>query len=374
MAIQNTGDIYYPLDPFNPGTSSAGSFTTQDTCSAANSGVAQVIYLPQDGTIDRVGFYLNAVTTGATQVVSMQTVNSPTNFQPTGTNYGGSLPASVVTTTATPGYYEAIFSTPATAFAGDQVAFCFNQPATSFGSFASTRISGMASIWPNDSPAYLVHNGTSWGRGANTGPIVCGIGYGANNYIDFRSAGMPLAVGGTGSTNVSSTGAVRYFGNFFTPTVKMRVRGMWFKTTSTARDTNLILWESTGTTALAAGFFQSATWNNITPTCVAMNWDDGYPPVVLTPGTSYIYTYSATNSTNVALSNFVTNTAGQLSAYPGCAGGGQYLTWYNGTSWSSNTSAVATGVGLIINGLDDGAGGGGGGGLLVNPGMLGGIR
>lgn len=351
MALQSVPSFIYPQQDIRASGTTIPSIAALDSVSAANAGWGIVFRAPKAGTLVRVGFYVQAVTTGATVNVAFQNVDA--SGLPNGVNAGGSSPTTVSVTAA--GWYEANFTTGATVTAGQKIAAVVTQPATP-GSMTDGRLANVVQL-PIIEPYYVLNSaGSAWSK-PNTGvtPLFA-IGYSTSDYIHLTNASPFNAVT---STSVNTGAAVRRWGARFQVPFSCRAVGAAFWTTAQfPPDGSLVLYNDAGTALATATFTSAAAAQPSAGNGYDLYFDSG-TQVTLSVAAYYRLAFTATSATSQGCYDGTVNSTGLLSALPG--GPLFSLTTYNGTAWDdTQTTRYPFGLSLMIDQLSDGAGGGGG--------------
>lgn len=365
MALQNIGSLIIPSVYLLNGSTTTLTINAGEAVSTANSGWGFSFKVPKSGTLTRIGIYIQTVTTPGTLNFSLQTLSSGL---PTGTNYGGSTPVSVAVTTA--GWYEATIS--ATATAGDKIAACIQNDITLTGAFTNGRLNSAFQIYTDNSPSYLNSAGGTWTKVGIAAPYLAAVGYSSTDYANTIGHITAPFLSATGEV-FSTTGATRRWGADFTPQFKMRARGIIFRSPSTVQNFTGVIYDATGTTALATGTHTSADFY---PSITSINTGGVYVPfdsgatLIMNAGTSYKVVAVAGTATSMNAYKATANSAGLMSMMP--LSTNWTYTSYDGTSWTSDATSYPASIYLEVDQLDDGASSATG--ILVNSGMTGGMK
>lgn len=330
-----------------------GIIATVFVIDAASEKAAVMFQAPKTGTINRIGFYVGAHTTGATLDCEVQTVSTTTIF-PSGTKVGSSTTGTVATTAT--GWYEATLSTGAAVNKGDRIALVVAQPASSPGNCAI----GALDSWVYDTsstnyPAGALYTSSWAAAGSFKRPIIFP-GYDDSTYGGVFGS-MPVTEVNTSFTlNTGST--PDEVGNVFTTVAPLRIVGarVFINPGGDSRDFTLKLYDSANS-VLASETFDSASFHTGWTMWADLLFDAG----VDTTAGLHRMTILPTTASNATVSYLTipnnTTYAGVRHAMPG----GVNTYWTQRTDAGSWTDTNTRFMGLVplFDGVSDGAGGGG---------------
>lgn len=325
---------------------------------AAGEKAGFVFEVPKTGTISKVGFRTNSVTTAQTLRVSLQTVGA-TDGHPTGTLYGGST-AGTQASPASNTFYLVTLGTGASATIGDVVAAVIEFDATVGNLFidglATAQAGGAGVQFP-----YTRSYTTVWANESSMIPILA-IEYSDGTY-EYVGGAYPLATTFNTAFNSGSTPDER--------ALKMnlpfscRAIGFWWYGILDLGDCDIVLYQ--GTTALETRTLDKDFKGNNVQGFYRRRFPGSR---VLSINTDYYLSIKPASTSDVTSFEATVNAAAMMDQFEL----GQKLTFASRTdagAWTADTLRRPL-IGLIIDQLDDGAGGAGG--LLVHPGMSGGMR
>lgn len=322
------------------------AFNTMTVDASGEKG-AFVVAAPKAGDIHKVHWRVGTVTTPTDTDVRLETVSATDGF-PTGTLLGTTTNGTITSGSITSNTWQAATLTAdATVTKGQLVAVV---------------------IAPSGTPSYLISSITGAGfpyRALYTGswsssPIarpVCAL-----EYSDGSFALMP-GVFPFSAINIHT------FANNSTPdelalkfrlAAPVRVSGAWAALDSDG-DVGIVLYDSDGTTALAT----ASKDKDVTPATSGIGpfYFTFSSSQQLSASTYYRLAVKPSTTTSLSAYSFDVNSAAILDQLEG----GQdfhYSSRTDAGAWSDTTTRRLM-VGLIIDGIDDGAGAGGGGGPLI---------
>jgi hypothetical protein len=348
---------------------SADSAQTQ-VIDAANEKLSTLFMALGADTVTRAAFKTRSVTGGEhTVTVSIQTVDlTTTPAEPTGTIVGGGSPCSVTQTINGTGgdntVYEVTFDNSFTLTKGTIYALVIE--ITTYAGSGLIQFSQSNDVaWPCDSyQSYtMVDTGGGWVADVEDHLLSC-VGT-ASEAIWMPGVFPP---GNDGSADSSSedhsvgfksmsTSSPDEVANIFTLPVPMRTYGPCVNIRADGNYTAKLYSDPTGTPTLLASVsfdkdFRVQTGHHMTQ---VLPWDS---VVELDANTEYAVSLLFTTATASRVTAGNCNSTWMMSAYPG----GANWEWAtrNGSSgaFTKITTRRAVGIGLWINGVDDGAGGG----------------
>ncbi|HTE19510.1 MAG TPA: hypothetical protein VK689_14165, partial [Armatimonadota bacterium] len=298
---------------------------------------------------DRVSFRIPSLTTAQLLRVGLETLDA--SGDPSGTQYGGSAPATQTPVTATT--YEVTLPTPATAVAGDRIALVIQFDSTTGAVNVASAPAGPGSTGTGF-PYIDTYNGSVWTR-QSAALAVLSIRYNDGLYaaVGAVPAGLLAAV----TFNSGST--PDEIGNLINLPFPLEASGFWGQLDFDAA-ADIILYDGDGTTVL-----RSVSLSNLYRggTAAARYELPFSSPVTLAKNTNYRLVAKPTSGSNVSVHRLTCLSAAHLDGMPG----GQVIHETSRTdagAWSQSTAQRIL-LGLLASKLDDGAGGGGGG--LASP-------
>ena len=351
MAIQTyKGITAIPETPLQySGSSNSASFNL----SVANAKAALVFQAPKTGTISAVIWRCNTVTTACTIDVRLETVDTAANGDPTGTLFGTTTNAAVALTNANNNtFITTTLTLGASVTAGNLLALVIAQPAVSSGDM-------QVGIYNDQScgfPFTDTFNGTAWTK--QVASINALFQY-SDGSVEPVPGNIPiLAV----SATFNSASSPNERGIKITPPFPCNVMGAWVWADFDG-DCSVTLYDTDGVTALATTsvnrFARQNQNNNIHMVIFPAT-------VTLSAASAYRLALKPTTTTNIIGNEVTAASAAAMDTFS--LGQSCILTTRTGTgSWTETTTSRAS-MGLLVNGLSDGAGGAGGrGGKFLTP-------
>lgn len=195
----------------------------------------------------------------------------------------------------------------------------------------------------------------SYSKSSNS-VMVIALKYDDGTYAEFPFNFVPAA-NINSYTGVQSTSSPDEYALRFQVPASIRVKGAWMLIDSD-NDVNVNLYNSGGTSLASASLdAQQRTDTGASPKLFIFDTS-----VTLSANTTY-YLGAISASTAIAFASVEAPTAGHMAAFPGQS------EWYMATrtdagSWTETTDEWLI-AGLIVDGIDDGAGSGGGGGSFT---------
>lgn len=312
---------------------------------------AHIVQAPKTGSIHKVHWRTGTVTTPTDTDVRLETVELTTQGNPSGTLFGTNTNATQASASITSNtWITTTLTADASVTRGDVLAVV---------------------IAPSGSPNYNVSHATlanvgfpyrrqfttSWIGGASSSGATCALEYSDGSFAYcpgvFPWSAINAHTIGSGSTPDEI--ALRF--SFAAP---LRVSGAWIAAEADG-DWSLVLYDSDGTSAL-----QTATRDKEVRSTngFALHHHVIFPASQqLLASTTYRLSFKPTSATTGVIYSFDVAAAAILDQMEG----GQNLHYSARTdagAWSETTTRRPM-IGLIIDGIDDGAGAGGGGGPLV---------
>jgi hypothetical protein len=311
--------------------------------------MAHIDYMPETKTVDRVFFRISGATTGCDALVRIETVDTSTGL-PTGTLVHANA-SELVTITSGAANYEVTFSAGSfTINRGTLIAIVIAQSSgtpvnvymTYFREWKST--AGLPYVIDFDSTASVRLNFSLLaGLGSPSSAVKMRDLWPITSFTveSFKQGDSPNTVGN--KVNISAP---------------VRVSGAWVLVDADSTGT-VKLYSTDGTTVLASAPIET----NLPPTAAAyINYYKFNSSVELTSGTYYL-AVEATGASNLSV---YSATFASAEWRDGSPMGGSTLTFSRCTqtptstaSWTDDTTKQAF-MGLMIDGISDGAGGGGG--------------
>lgn len=315
---------------------------------ASGEKAATVLYATYTDTITHVLFRTGTVTTPQPLRVGIETVDA--NGDPSGTQYGGSVPG-ILASPASNTTYEVALATPASSVVEDEIAFVVQFD----GTVGNLNIAIVArSVGNFRGIPYSDHFTGSWLHSA-AATFYGGIRYSTYGY---QPVGTIPGIGTLFNCNTGTT--PNEMGNQWTPVFACAISGLWMVCDADG-GFDAILYDTDLSTVLAqvgAGAPKRG------------GTGQGYFEVpfteqVLTVGQPYGMTIKPTTTTTVIINRCTVQSSTQLNAL--WLGSSLYEIQRVGSgSWTHNTAQRIL-IGPIISKLDNGIGGGAaaGGGPLV---------
>lgn len=345
MAIADLDDLVFLPRP--------GEFTSnsQLLLDASGEKAAFVFRAPRTGTIDRVCFRTQTVTTGDTLDVRLETVDAATG-DPTGTLWAANTNASQVVANADDNvWFEVTLTAGAVVTRGDRIAFVIVNGAAGALNIVQQIANSMLERLPMRPMNYALHFASSWAK-QNSGMV------GAVRYSDGSYAHVPNLepLANTAATVFNSGSSPDERGNRFILPFKARCVGLWAGLAKTAGATvDLKLYDS-GSTLLESVNLDL----DVMEGSGGNAWGLFDSSVTLDAGSLYRMTIAPDTATSVTDREQIMQSAALMNAAHG--GDAMYLTTRtDGGAWT-DTATQRVSMGLILDGLDDGAGGGSSGG------------
>lgn len=324
---------------------SGGTFATA-VIDASGEKVAFILQAPKSGTIDRVCFRTATVTTGQTVDVRVETVGA--DGYPTGALWGTNTNGAQVIASADDNvWFEKTLTAGATVTKGDVFAIVI-----SLSGAGNMQIAYWSPIHTAARP-YGAHFTASWAKLA--GAPVCAVRY--NNESYGHLMGVYPWTAATNSQWSDSTNPDER-GNKITVPMACRVVGAWMNAASVLGDFTIKLYDS------GLSLLESIDVDGDHTGGVAIVGDYKVmfgTSVTLAAGASVFLTKRVTTATQSNLFEY-TVPAG-LQADGGTPGGGRmlYATRNNDAGAFTEDATRLAHIGLLVDGLDDGAGGSGSG-------------
>lgn len=346
------GGFWFPRLPEH--SASTPSFTTGDVLDADGEKDAYILRVPRTGTLKAVGFRLGTVTQAPTNGlrVSFQDVSLTTGDPDEATDQfrdvtSGLTTGAWVTTglitddgtdtgvkrSVTRGALLAVVVEFASFSAGDNLGVYARASVNTIGSGAVGH-------------AYNTHKtGGTWAK--NRGALNLALQYDDDVWECLDLPMHNLAA--LNSVNFSSSSSPDERGLIFQFPAPVAVRGGWWRGLNTATDTDMVLYDANGTTALETITFDA----QVTTTGIGGN--ASYAPFsqdrVLLANTPYRLVMKP-GSSNMTLHDFDVAAAAIMNAHEG----GQawhYTQRTDGGAWSETTTKRPM-MGLLVTGIDDG--------------------
>ena len=344
------GQIYMPILQGTPSTFSV-------TLDANGEYVAFIIPIPKTGTLKKVGFRVNSVTTSDTINVRIETVDD-TNGYPTGTLYVANATGSVESPSASTIYYVSINSTTGISVTkGDIIAVKFSldyvDGKLSINTYCSGFGTGISSTYL---PYIVTYLGGAYSKiAASTGLYIL-LEY-DGEFVPFLGS-TPLASNTTEAFNNTSNPTHRGL-KITMPVTCQAIGAVAFVDLDAATD--LVLYDTNGSTAIETIAAQDKD--------IRSGTSAGHIPFLfsqartLTAGSTYRVVLRPASSSNVGIGTFTTTDDGSLCAIDLFdLGQNACYTSCNGTpsdtgSWTDSLTK-RTQISLIINAYDVPVGGG----------------
>lgn len=348
MAIVSVPNLYIPSPTHNSVSQSLG-FAAM-TLDASGELAAAVLQAPKTGSIRKVHFRTGTVTTATDTDVRIETVDAATG-NPSGTLFGtttnvtvasGSLSANTWITTGN-------LTADASVTKGDRLAVVVAPSGSP--NYQVVRIGG--GYQADVGFPYATHfASSSWTKSDAATPVV------ALEYSDGSFACMPYVTPFTAvNTHTVGTGSTPdEVALKFQLAAPVRATGAWLRIDGDA-DYDVILYDSDGSTSLASVSVDADIRSSAGQSAPTIALFTG--TASLTAATNYYLAIKPTTASTLTAYSFDVNAAAILDQMDG----GQNFHWAQQTDaggWSATTTRRPI-MGLIIDGIDDGAGGGSGG-------------
>lgn len=337
------------------------SNTNTFTFDGATDLLAVVLHVPATGTIANVHYNVNTASTPSLTLRTELRTVSATTGQPNaaGTLYGSSTSITVANPT-TGNKTAAVNATAATA--GDLCAVVWDLSAFTSGSFTLSQALGNTVYLGATGFPYAVRNTTGTTALASLVMNCFALEYSGSVYYPLETSCV-VATSATQNVNTTTPRA----GNLFTAPAPLRACGMYAIGGSEAVvDCSLELRDGVSDTVLATCTIDKD--QVMTGSQQHFRFFDSRSTVNLTKGSTYralLRQDTSASSDNLRYLTSIPANAqlGQLSGGANC-----YGTRYNGSTYT-DTNTDRLGIGIIYDGVDDGAGGAAGVKYRVNMGM-----
>jgi len=310
-----------------------------------------VFQAPKTGTIDRILWQSGTASGSPTVDVRLETVGTGS---PSGTLFGTNT--NIVTGTVTSNTaYESTLTAGASVTQGDFLALVW-----AYASGTSIQIA-LASSNPSAGGAMGSQLNLPQISTAGTYSLISGrlayaaIRYSDGAYLPIASGGVAYGVGSTTSPYTSGEKGIRFRLPF-----TARVSGCW-NTFDPDVDYTINLYADATAPGGTAILSQAIATNRFIQKTAVGSVFSFASKTTLTANTWYRLVASSSGSPGI---RYLVNTIPSAS-YSAAVATDHYQTESSGGSWS-NTETILPQMGVIIDGLDDGAGGGGGGFRAVN--------
>lgn len=358
MTLQTVRGLFYP-DPAAYGTLVLGTTTFLSfLLDSAAEKLAFVFRVPKTGNLARIGFRTATVTTGDTLRVSFQDVSAADGHPDGGVDQFRTV--TVLDANDNTWFRSGLVTNDGTdngslraVTRGQVVAAVIDFSSFVAGSLNIAAKQLNASVAPWVGLNYVDHFTASWSKGANSCAVI------AIEYDDGTFAFIPNSFPCetnvvSGAINAGTTPdevALRFrLGG------KARVSGFWIAS-NLANDTDVILYDSDGTSALASVTLDK---DQQQPAPGGMTSSAGLFASSLTLSANTWYRLAVKPAGSVTLLSFT------VPATPGAAqldqmSGGRDMHWSERTdlgAWDDTQTTKRPLFGLIFDGLDDGSGGG----------------
>ena len=353
MAYQSViGGMMIPVPPLNIGNAPSYGSVVID---AADEKIGFLVQVPKTGTISKIWWRTNTVTTGATLDVRLETIVAgvPSGTLFATTTNGAQVVADANDNTA----FQTSLTSGASVTQGDKVAVVISNPTVSFGNMqiAVGGTSARSTTFP-----YVMSYAGSWANEINGGPLV------AFEYNDGSYAPMPeVHMFATNVTTTFNSGsAADEVGVYFQFDFPVKVSGCWLwynPDEASGGDFNIVLYDSDGSTALLT-YVHDQT-DSYDGALTRIGYFKFSSSATLLADTNYRLVVKPTSATNVGIYEFTVTSAAMMDAYPG----GQ--AWHrthrvDAGSWTQTTTQRPH-LGLIVDSFSDGVSSGGTGGGSV---------
>ena len=349
MAIVSVPRYLYPppMMPVQPASFSLGVTGIID---AANEKMGYIFRPGKAGNVTHIRWGTRTVTTGATVDVRLETVDSSVQPAiPSGTLFGTNTNgAQVVADGDDNVQFETALTAAAAVGLGDYLAVVIANPAVSFGNMqiADAR-------WSDVNECYALQFTSAWALLAGRYPNIA-LKYDDGLYYPIRGV-WPVSVSSSVTFANSSTPDVN--GLRFQVPASVRVCGGWFYADLDG-PADLKLIDSDGATILGS----RSVLANVRAVNEMTRYEELFTtPVTLLAGTTYRLILEPTSATNIIIRDFDCASVGVMAAMPG--GASHYHTSAKDPTGTGSYTDVTTKwpcMGLIVDGVDDGAGSGGG--------------
>jgi len=348
IVTPDSGGFYYPL----PRVMNQQSVELALTIDAADEQVAGVFQAPFTGTIDKVIFATQTVTTGATVDVRLETV-SLSDGDPTGTLLGTNSNASQVIADGDDNTtFTVTLTTGVAVTKGDYMAVTIVNPTTSFGDIDI--IFGRTSNWIF--PYADIFTGT-WSKQTRT----------LNFALEYSDGSYHFVAGNSGWTNGANSSfdnasTLDERGNRFNFPFPTRITGFWFHGDIDG-DTDAVLYDSSDVAQLTLTLDPQLREN----TAIAGPYQFLFSGTLdVSTGDFVRFVLKPTTTTNISIILFTFASSTSLGNAPGGTDIIRTGRTDAGTFADINTERFS--MGLILSGFDDASGGGGGVGKLIGAG------
>lgn len=316
---------------------------------ASGEKTAFIIQIPKTGTISKVGFRTNTVTTSQTLRVGLYTVDA--SGDATTTAYGG-MTAGTQTSPASNTNYLVTLGTGASATSGDFVAVVVE-----FDSTVGNLNIAHANTETNNFPYVELYTGT-WAKSAST-PVVS-LEYDDGSY-EIISGCIPPGSGTNTTFNSGST--PDEYALYFKLKGPAKVGGvlLYGGANAAGADFSINLYDTDGTTSLASlsvdGDARAGTGSTV------LSMFSFATPVTLSKDVFYYLSLKPTTANNCRLNRYTLASAGSMD---GMSGGSLFYeaTRTDAGAWTTTTT-VRPGIYLQLSAIDDGTSSGGSGGAYT---------
>lgn len=344
--------------------------TTAHVIDAASEAVGMVLTAKKTGNISNIIWGTRTVTTGATIDVRVETVSLSTGF-PTGTLFTtNSNGSQVVANTDDNTTFSTALTAAAAVTKGDHIGVVIQNPAASFGNMqiAGQGANNGVDVYADSYPCFLT--GGSWAM-VTQPPLILGLQYDDGSF-EYYEGLYPIS--SFTSVAFSSSSNPNHRGLRFQVGTPVRVIGFWAAIDLDSSADVLLVdndWDGTDGDALGKIFVDT----DLRVSAGVRPFRQEFPtPITLSANTTYRLIVRPTTTTNLSIYYMSVGAAARWDQTE--AGQQWYYTTANNpndaTDWTDTTTDRPL-MGIVIDGVDDGAGGAGGG-LLTNPGMGGGMR
>jgi len=372
MTLQATDPIYYP-HPYFAGNDAA-AFASASAINDAADRVALIFQANFADSIDQIAVCFATITTPETLDFRVETVGTATNSVPSGTLWATNTAATNITATAAT-VVAGTLTANASIAKGDRVAIVIQERsgggAINLGVNRVNPDAVTAGGWVGPAGNFPYGSFNLTGTYANSAAMpVVGVHLVTANKWVCVSGAIPLVQSFTTSAFNTGTGASTgtrrglYLQVPFTATLQ----GLWMKAqTTSSADFDVVLYDITNATITT--LFTAFDSSQQRAQAAVGVWELYFTSTFnLVAGLDYRLVIQPTTANSVTLSELVFNAAGHLGTMVG--GTSMYLTKFVSSAWAEETAQRPL-MGLILGGLDDGAGAGGG--LLRPVGMRGGL-
>lgn len=349
MALKSFGG--YALVPSNTPDWTTATSVLLD---AADEAIGFVFQAQKTATVRKIGFTLGTVTTGATLLARLETVDT-SNGNPSGTLVGTNTSASVVVADTDDNVMKlATLDADASITAGSYYAFVVKNPSSSFGnlSVVANWRAPAATTWcgPPYGKQYLGSPPSSWAGFSNNYGGLC-------LYIEYSDGTTdpwgwyPAAA--TSNVSVGTAAGAREAGLYFSLPFKASISGARMTFNRNTTDGQVILYDSSTTALATVDIDKDVVGGNSYGT----SWVSFSSPVTLSANTVYRLALKSNTSTTwtVYTHTFLsTDVMRSLDL-------GTNACWTQRDStgaWAETTTRLPF-IQLLLSQFDDGAGGGG---------------